>query len=126
MNRIGNIAFFSGFIFNIALTLYVKGGSIALQLNGDWLHLLNELPETLATLIVAVILPYVMVRSRSRNKLISAGNTMLFTTLISGTVILFAHTALAHILSLYIGWVILWFTAFYFMMVANSEHSEQP
>ena len=126
MDSIGNIAFFSGLLLNIALALYVKGGSIALQLNGDWLQLLNELPETVATLIVAVILPYVMVRARSRNKLLSAGNTMLFTTLISAAIILFAHTGLTRILSLYIGWVILWFTAFYFMMLANIKHPDQP
>ena len=103
MNRIGNIAFFTGFLLNIALTLYVKGGSVVMQFNSDWLHLLNELPETVATLTVAVLLPYVMIRSQNRNKLISAGSTMLCTTVISGTIILFTHTELAHILSLYIG-----------------------
>ena len=95
-----------------------------LQLNSDWLHLLYELPETVATLIVAVILPYVMLRVRSGDKLIPAGSTMLCTTLISGAIILFAHSELARILSLYIGWVILWFTAFYFLMVTNIEHSD--
>ncbi len=125
MNRIGNIAFFTGFLLNIALTLYVKGGSVVMQFNSDWLHLLNELPETVATLTVAVLLPYVMIRSQNRNKLISAGSTMLCTTVISGTIILFTHTELAHILSLYIGWVILWFTAFYFSMLANIDRQAQ-
>jgi len=126
MNRTGKLIFLTGFILNLTLSLYVKGVSIALLLNSDWLHLLYELPEILATLIVAVILPYVMAIMRGRKNRITAATTMLFTTLLSGAVILLVHTELTAVLSLYIGWVILWFTAFYFLMVGNIEQSNHP
>lgn len=135
MNRTlsGNIAFFSGFMINIALLLYVyfavEGGSAALKQGGDWVAILNEIPETVVTIIVAVVLPYLMIWTKfkdHRNKLSSASKTMLTTTLISGTVILFSHQTLTKELSIDIGWVILWFTAFYFLMVPNIEHSDQP
>jgi hypothetical protein len=116
----------AGLLINIALVFYVyffvEGGSTAIRQGGGWVAILNEIPQTLVTIAVAVILPYFMIWNKFKHKinvLLSAGSVMLATTLISGLVIVFSHLALTKELSIDIGWVILWFSAFYFYMLPS-------
>lgn len=128
MNKtsVPNAPFFIGFIVNIVLVLYVyfavEGGPASMRQGGDWVAILNEIPETLVTIIVAIALPYLMIWTRSKNErdiTASAGKAMLATTLISAAAIILSRNSMAKELSMDIGWVILWFTAFYFLMVQN-------
>jgi hypothetical protein len=173
MNRsiFRNASLLIGFIVNIALVIYVyfvvESGSATLKPDLNWLTILNELPQTVVTIIVAVLLPYIMIwvkvyrrdasvdyeteharlpysnlpskvegdneslrefyvkNKDNRDKVASAGNVMLATTLISGAAIVFSRTLLAKELSMDIGWVILWFTAFYFFMVPDFDRAER-
>lgn len=122
-----NAPFFIGFMINVMLSLYVyfdvEGGPASIK-QGDWVAMLNEIPQTLVTIIVAIVLPYLMLWAKHKDdtgKVSSAGKVMLVTTLISAAIILLSHNPLAKELSMDIGRVILWFTAFYFMMVQNSS-----
>lgn len=118
------ISLLAGFILNIALLIYVYflvgGGPVSIQQGGDWIAILNEVPQIILIFMVAVFMPYLMVWSRCKENsdLISlAGKVMLATTLISCAVIITAQHALTQELALDISWLILWSTAFYFALI---------
>jgi|APCry1669189101_1035198.scaffolds.fasta_scaffold00597_6 hypothetical protein len=118
--------FFSGLVVNAVLELYVyfwvDGGPTLLKSGGDWVAILNEIPGDLVTFVVTIVLPYLMIWAQhDPAKVSSAGKAMLATTLLSAMVIIVSDHSLVKVLAMDIGWVVLWFTAFYFLMVKNSN-----
>lgn len=117
------IPFFAGLLINILLVFYVyffvEGGPIALQQGGDWVAVMNEVPQTVLIIIAGILLPYYMVWNKRKSSpaiIATAGYVMLGVTLCSALVIVLASAAMIKEVTMDISWVILWFTAVYFMM----------
>lgn len=126
MRKISNHAasLLAGFILNITLLIYVyfmvEGGPVSIQQGGDWIAILNEVPQTILVFLVAVFMPYLMAWSRCKENvdlIFMASTIMLATTVISCVVIITAQHALTKELTLDIGWLTLWGTAFYFALI---------
>lgn len=122
------LAFFAGLIINVALVCYVyffvEGGPVALQQGGDWMAVLNEVPQTVLITIAGILLPYYMVWNKLRrnpSRLKTASQVMLAVTISAAAVIVFAHAAMIREVAMDISWVILWFTAVYFMMAPDRD-----
>ncbi len=126
MSKIFNhaVQLLAGFMLNVALLIYVyfvvEGGPVAIQQGGDWVAILNEVPQTIVIFIVAVFMPYIMVWSRCKENSAAislAGTVMLTPTVIACVVIVSAQQALTKELTLDISWLILWGIAVYFVLI---------
>jgi hypothetical protein len=118
----------AGFILNIGLVIYVyllvEGGPVA----GNWLEILNEVPQTILIFIVAIFLPYFMLWSRRKkisSTLFLAGCLMLTTTAASCLVIASANEALTKEMTMDIGWLALWGIAVYFVIIPPPTSSRE-
>jgi hypothetical protein len=113
----------AGFILNIALVIYVyfvvEGGSPAINQGADWPTILNEIPQTLLIIAIAIFVPYIMVWSRNkRNAAIAslAGKIMLATTSLCAVLLFSVHETLSKELVLDMSWVLLWSASIYFTL----------
>ena len=134
MSQISNhaVRLLAGFMLNIALLIYVyfvvEGGPVAIHQGGDWMAILNEVPQTIVIFMVAVFMPYIMVWSRCKENsaVISlAGTVMLAPTVIACVVIASAQQALTKELTLDISWLILWGIAVYFVLIPQKSSSSE-
>jgi hypothetical protein len=118
----------AGFILNIALVIYVyfvvEGGSPAINQGADWPTILNEIPQTLLIIAIAIFMPYLMVWSRNkRNAAIAAqaGKIMLATTSLCAALLFSAHETLSKELVLDMSWVLLWSVSIYFVLMPHAS-----
>lgn len=132
MRKIPNHAMrlLAGFVLNITLLIYVyfvvEGGPVAIQQGGELLAILNELPQTILIFLLAVFMPYFMVWSKCKEasvEISQASAVMLATTVISCVVVASAKQALTKELALDIGWMFLFGTAVYFVLVSPRTFS---
>ncbi len=117
------LSFIVGFAANVAMVFYVylveEGGPISIQQGGNWLEMLNEVPQTILIYIVAVFMPYFMIWSKCREsaKYRLASNLMLVTTSICCLLLIIVEATLSKELVVDIGWVLLWAIALFFLLV---------
>jgi hypothetical protein len=129
----GNTAILlAGFILNIILVIYayfiVEGGSAAINQGADWPTILNEIPQTLMIIGIAIFMPYIMVWSRCRKNIsiaALAGKIMLATTLLSAVLLFIVQQALSKELILDMSWVVLWSIAVYFILMPQQRPHDE-
>jgi ABC-type glycerol-3-phosphate transport system permease component len=100
-----------GLALNTLLVFYVhimvEGGPDSLKGGTDWPTILNDVPQTLLIVLVAVLMPYMMLhykRKAKRASITVASRVMLATTMCGGVLILVSQTMLTKELTLDIGW----------------------
>ncbi len=121
----------AGFILNIALVIYVyfavEGGSPAINQGADWPTILNEIPQTLLIIAIAIFMPYIMVWSRrSKNNATTsqAEKIMLATTSLCAVLLFSVQETLSKELVLDMSWVVLWSVAVYFVLMPQKPTSD--
>lgn len=131
MKNIDNnpLSWMLGLALNSVLVFYVqiivKGGPDSLKGGADWPTLLNEVPQTILIILVAVLMPYMMLHFKRKAKLTSiivASRFMLATTVCASVLIFAAQSMLTKELTLDIGWALLWVSSFYFVLIPESRH----
>lgn len=117
-----------GLALNTLLVFYVhimvEGGPDSLKGGTDWPTILNDVPQTILIVLVAVLMPYMMLhykRKAKRASITIASRVMLATTMCGGVLILVSQTMLTKELTLDIGWVFLWVIAIYFVLIPESR-----
>ena len=122
------VSWLAGLIFNVALVFYVylvvEGGPDSVRHGADWPTILNEIPQMILIVLVAVFLPYLMLWFKCKEKgstISPPGRLMLVTTVCSALVIISAQATLTMELALDIGWVFLWVIAVYFILIPETR-----
>lgn len=117
-----------GLALNAVLVFYVnimvEGGPNSLKGGADWPTILNEVPQSILIVLVAVLMPYLMLhykRKAKRTSILSASRVMMASTAIAAVLILFSSSMLVKELTLDIGWVFLWVIAVYFVLIPETR-----
>ncbi len=117
-----------GLALNTVLVFYVhimvEGGPDSLKGGTDWPTILNDVPQTILIVLVAVLMPYMMLhykRKAKRASITVASRVMMATTMCSGVLILVSKTMLTKELTLDISWVFLWVISVYFVLIPESR-----
>lgn len=112
-----------GLALNTILVCYVhivvEGGPDSLKGDADWPTILNEIPQTVLIVLVAVFMPYFLLhykRMAKHTAIATGSRVMLITTCLAAVLIFASHSILTKELTLDISWVILWITALYFVL----------
>ena len=117
-----------GLGLNTVLVFYVnimvEGGPNSLKGGADWPTILNEVPQSILIVLVAVLMPYLMLhykRKAKRTSITLASRVMLVTTAAASILIVASSTMLVKELTLDIGWVFLWVIAVYFVLIPENK-----
>ncbi|MDD4978761.1 MAG: hypothetical protein PHI29_09025 [Gallionella sp.] len=116
-----------GLTLNTVLVFYVnimvEGGPNSLKGGADWPTILNEVPQSILIVLVAVLLPYLMLhykRKAKRTSITLASRVMMASTAVAAVLIFASSTMLVKELTLDIGWVFLWVIAVYFVLIPEN------
>lgn len=116
-----------GLTLNTVLVFYVniivEGGPNSLKGGADWPTILNEVPQSVLVVLVAVLMPYLMLhykRKAKRTSITLASRVMMVSTAVAAVLIFASSTMLVKELTLDIGWVFLWVIAVYFVLIPEN------
>lgn len=122
------VSWLSGLTLNAILVFYVniwvEGGPSSLKGAADWPTILNEVPQSILIVLVAVLMPYLMLhykRKAKRSPITSASHLMLATTVAAAVLIFVTGNMMVKELTLDIGWVFLWVIAVYFVLIPEHK-----
>lgn len=106
------------------VNIMVEGGPNSLKGGADWPTILNEVPQSLLIVLVAVLVPYLMLhfkRKAKRTSIRLGSRVMLVSTVLAAALIFASSSMLVQELTLDIGWVMLWVIAVYFVLIPESK-----
>ena len=116
-----------GLVLNTVLVFYVnimvEGGPNSLKGGADWPTILNEVPQSVLIVLVAVLMPYLMLhykRKAKRTSITLASRVMMATTAAASILIFASSSMLVKELTLDISWVFLWVIAVYFVLIPEN------
>lgn len=120
-----------GLALNTLLVFYVhiivEGGPDSLKGDADWPTILNDIPQAVLIVLVAVLMPYLLLhykRIAKHASITTSSRVMLATTGVAAVLIFASHTMLTKELTLDISWVILWVTAVYFALIPETHRDQ--
>lgn len=117
-----------GFALNTVLVFYVnimvEGGPNSLKGGADWPTILNEVPQSVLIVLVAVLMPYLMLhykRKAKRTSITLASRVMMVSSVVAAVLIFSSNTMMVKELTLDISWVFLWVIAVYFVLIPENK-----